>query len=551
MIRKPYSCTRVVISVFALSLAVRVAGAATLNIETATIADIEGAYKTGNLTAERLTQAYLARIAAYDKKGPAINAVITLNPKALTEAKSLDAERKAGKIRGPLHGIPVVLKDNYNTSDLPTTAGSQMLEGWIPPNDAFVVKKLRDAGVIILAKVNLSEFAGSGGSVSGAADPEVLKKGAVPNGFSSAGGQTHNPHDLSRGPSGSSGGTGAAIAADFAQFGLGTDTGGSVRGPSSANGIVGLKPTVGLMSRNGIVPLALSFDTGGPMARSVYDVAAALGVMAGLDAGASATLKSTGHSHSDYTQYLKAGSLKGARIGIARDFMGKDAGTDAVVESAIATLEKLGAVVVDPIQYPQYLLAAKQPIYNELVSSEFKAQITDYLKTTGPRYPKSFDELVALANNPKTGYRSPEKAYSLKYTAGLAMDLNDPVYLALKNEQLAAVRAGITALFTKYKLDAIVYPTSPRPATPIVPPKPPAPGAGGDSATSFANETGCPDLIVPAGMTKEGLPVTISFFGPQWSEAKLLGYGYDFEQATKAIVLPKNTPALPSDTIEY
>ena len=535
----------------AFSLAIQATNAATLNLATASIADIDAAYATGKLSAETLTKAYLARIAAYDKNGPAINAVITLNPKALAEAKALDAERKAGKVRGPLHGIPIVLKDNYDTFDLPTTAGSQMLDGSIPPKDAYVVKKLRDAGAIILAKVNLSEFAGSGGSVSGATDPEVLKKGAVPNGFSSEGGQTHNPHDLTRGPSGSSGGTGAAIAAVFAQFGLGTDTGGSVRGPSSANGIVGLKPTRGLMSRNGIVPLALSFDTGGPMARSVYDVAAALGTMTGVDPGDPATNASEGKFDKDYTRFLKLGSLKGARIGIARDFMGKDAETDRVVETAIGTLKKLGAVIVDPIKYPDYLIQAKQPIYNLLVSSEFKAQITEYLKTTGPRYPKTFDELVARANDPKTGYRSPEKAYSLKYTAGLALDLNDPVYLALKNEMLVATKAGITALFTKYKLDAIVYPTSPRPATLIKPATPPMPGAGADSATSFANETGFPDLIVPAGMTKDGLPVTISFFGPAWSEPKLLGYGYDFEQAAKAIALPKYTPALPSDTISY
>jgi amidase len=535
----------------ALSLAAQATGAATLNLATASIADIDAAYATGKLSAETLTKAYLARIAAYDKSGPAINAVITLNPKALAEAKALDAERKAGKVRGPLHGIPIVLKDNYDTFDLPTTAGSQMLDGSIPPKDAYVVKKLRDAGAIILAKVNLSEFAGSGGSVSGATDPEVLKKGAVPNGFSSEGGQTHNPHDLSRGPSGSSGGTGAAIAAVFAQFGLGTDTGGSVRGPSSANGIVGLKPTRGLMSRNGIVPLALSFDTGGPMARSVYDVAAALGTMTGVDPDDPATKGSEGKFNKDYTQFLKLGSLKGARIGIARDFMGKDAETDRVVETAIGTLKKLGAVIVDPIKYPDYLIQAKQPIYNLLVSSEFKAQITEYLKTTKPRYPKTFDELVALANDPKTGYRSPEKAYALKYTAGLALDLNDPVYLALKNEMLVATKAGITALFTKYKLDAILYPTSPRPATLIKPATPPMPGAGTDSATSFANETGFPDLIVPAGMTKDGLPVTISFFGQAWSEPKLLGYGYDFEQAAKAIALPKYTPALPGDTLTY
>lgn len=528
--------------------------AATLDLTTATIEQLDKAMASGKLTSEQLTQAYLKRIDAFDKKGPAINAVITLNTKALEVAKALDKERKAGKVRGPLHGIPVVLKDNFDTYDLPTTAGSQMLAGSIPPDDAYVVKKLRDAGAVILAKVNLSEFAGSGGSVSGATDPQIVKDGAVPNGFSSMGLQTHNPHDLLRGPSGSSGGTGAAIAAGFAQFGLGTDTGGSVRGPSSANGIAGLKPTRGLMSRDGIVPLALSFDTGGPMARSVYDVAAALGVMTGVDAADAATQTSFGKYQTEYIKYLKVGSLKGARIGVGRDFMGRDAGTDAVMEASIATLKKLGAEVVD-VKYPGYILQAKGVIYNELVSSEFKAQITEYLHTLKPGFPSSFDELVAKANDPATGYRSPQKAVALKYTASIARDLNDPVFKAIKDDMLPAVKAGVDAVFAKYKLDAIIYPTSPRPATLIVPETPPTPAsafaAGGESATNIANETGYPDLIVPAGMTPAGLPVTISFFGPAYSEPKLLAYGYDFEQATKAIKTPKYTPVLPSDKLTY
>ncbi|WP_273456244.1 amidase family protein [Nevskia ramosa] len=526
--------------------AARPAGA--MELESATIADLQTAMAAGKLSAEKLTELYLARIEAYDKKGPTLNTVITLNPKALELARTLDAERKAGKLRGPLHGIPIVLKDNFDTADLPTTGGSQLLKGSLPPDDAFVVKKLRDAGVIVLAKVNLSEWAGGGGSVGGASDPAVLKAGAVPNGSSSMGGQTRNPHDLTRGPSGSSGGTGAAIAASFAQFGLGTDTGGSVRGPSSANGIVGLKPTLGLMSRDGIIPLALSFDTGGPMARSVYDVALALGVMAGVDPADAATAKSAGHAEKDYLKYLKRGSLQGARIGIARDFMGKDAGTDGVMERAIAMLKLQGATVID-IEYPDYLLAAKQPLLILMMSSEFKTQIADYLKTTGPSYPKTFDQLVALSNDPKTNYRAPEKAYALKYTASVALALDDPRYLAAKTQALPAIKAGIDALFATDKLDAIVYPTSPRPATLIVPDKAPMPSAGTDSATSFANETGYPDLIVPAGVTPSGLPVTISFFGPAWSEPKLLGYGYDFEQATKARVLPKTTPPLPADSL--
>lgn len=520
-----------------------------LDLETATIPELQAAMSSGQLTSVALTRAYLARIEAYDKKGPQINSTITLNAEALAVAAALDEERKLKGPRGPLHGIPVALKDNIDTFDLPTTAGSQLLAGSIPPDDAFIAKKLREAGAIILTKVNLSEWAGSGGSVSGATDPAVLEAGRVPNGSSSMGGQTLNPHDLSRGPSGSSGGTGAAIAAAFAHVGLGSDTGGSVRGPSSANGIVGLKPTHGLLSRDGVVPLALSYDTAGPMTRNVTDLAIALGAMTGVDPADAATYKSAGKYLSDYTPYLKRGSLKGARIGIARDFTGKDPEVDRVVNEAVATLKKLGAEVVDPIKYPDYLLAGKQSIYNMLVASEFKAQVTEYLKTTKPGYPKSFDEVVALSNDPKTKFRSPGKAYGLTYTAKQALDLTDPQYLALKNEQIAAVNAGILALFEKHKLDAIVYPTSPRPATLITPPTPPSPSAGMDSATSFANFTGFPDLIVPAGMTKEGLPVTISFFGKAFSEPKLIGYAYDYEQATNARVLPKTTPKLATDTL--
>ncbi|MES2825291.1 MAG: amidase family protein [Pseudomonadota bacterium] len=522
--------------------------ASAVDLTDATIEQLNAAMGSGKVTSEQLVKLYLKRIDAYEKKGPAINSIIVMDPKALATARALDKERKKSGPRSPLHGIPVVLKDNFDTYDLPTTAGSQLLKGSIPPDDAYVVKKLREAGAVIVAKVNLSEFAGSGGSVSGATDPVVMKAGRVPNGFSSMGLQTLNPHDLTRGPSGSSGGTGAAIAAGFAQFGLGTDTGGSVRGPSSANGIVGLKPTRGLMSRDGIVPLALSFDTGGPMARSVYDVAASLGPMTGVDAADEATQTSFGNSHTDYTQFLKKGSLKGARIGIAREFMGRDAGTDVVMESAIATLKKLGAEVIE-VKYPGYIVAAKQSIYNELVSSEFKAQITQYLHTLKPGFPTSFDEVVAKANDPATGYRSPEKAYALKYTASIARDLNDPVYLAIKNEMLSAVTSGVLAMFTQYKLDAIVYPTSPTPATLIVPDERTPPMTGAGSATNIANATGFPDLIVPAGMTPEGLPVTISFFGLAYTEPKLLAYGYDFEQATKAIRLPKSTPVLASDKV--
>ena len=530
------------------------ANTAQLDLKSATIADLNAAFKRGTLTAEKLTDLYLARIAAYDKQGPAINAVISLNPNALTEAKILDAERKAGKIRGPLHGIPIVLKDLYNTFDLPTTAGSQLLAGSVPPADAFVVKKLRDAGAIILAKVNMSEFASGGGSVLGATDPAILKAGVVPDGFSSMGGQTLNPHDLARGPGSSSGGTGAAIAAAFAQFGLGTDTAGSIRGPSAANGIVGLKTTLGLVSRNGIVPLA-SFDTAGPMARNVYDIAIVLGVMAGSDPADPSTTQSVGKVETDYTKFLKVGSLKGARIGVGRDFWGRDPETVRITEESITTLKKLGAIVVDPVRYPDYLLQIKQPLFTLIRNSEFKSLIADYLKTLKPGYPRSLDELIAKASDPKTGYRSPEKLVGLKYTASVALDLNDPVYLAAKNQGLTAIKSGLQAIFAKHQLDAIVYPTANRPAALIKPSDPVAGFAngagtgGGESASLFADESGSPEIIVPAGMTKDGLPVTFSFLGQPYSEPKLLGYAYDFEQATRARVLPKNTPALRSETI--
>jgi amidase len=523
---------------------------AELDIKTATIAELQAAYSRG-LSAEAVTAAYLARIEAFDKKGPKIHAVITLNPNALADARALDAERRAGQVRGPFHGVPILLKDNVDTFDLPTTGGSQLLEGNLPPDDAFIAKKLRDGGAIILAKVNLSEWAGGGGSTGGATDPAIAAKGRVPNGFSSAGGQTRNPHALDRGPAGSSGGTGAGLAAAFAQFGIGTDTGGSVRGPSSVNGLAGLKPTIGLLSRDGIIPLALSLDTAGPMARNVHDVAVSLNVMTGVDEADPVTTPSRPHLLKDYTSVLKIGALKGARIGVARDFFGQDPEVDRVMEASIAKLRERGAEVVDPVPLPQHFLQSRGSLLWLVMAAEFKSQITDYLRTTRPGYPKSFADVVRLSNDPATGYRSPEKAFGLSYHDQTALDLSDPVYLAARDQGMPFVRATIAGVLAKHELDALVYPTNSRPAQPIIPAPGATPPGISASPSGMANLTGFPDLIVPAGMTKDGLPVTISFFGPAWSEAKLLAYGYDFEQATKAIVLPKHTPALPGDVVVY
>jgi len=561
-----------VLPLLGLLLAPRSARSSSLDITSAPIADVEKALNSGGLTSEKLIELYLARIAAYDKQGPVINAVITLNPKALDEARALDAERKAKGPRSPIHGIPVVLKDNYNTFDLPTTGGCKVLEGSLPPADAFVVKKLRDAGAIILAKLNMSEFALGGGA---------------PNGFSSMGGQTKNPHDLTKGPSGSSGGTGASIAAAFALFGMGTDTGGSIRGPSSVNGIAGLKPTRGLLSRNGIIPLALSRDTGGPMARNVSDIATVLGIMTGVDPGDEATRTSAGKYSTDYTQYLKVGALRGARIGVARDFFGKDPQVIGIMEEAILKLKELGATVIDPVTYPAYFLSARGGAGaaaggrraggaggaapggggggGSAFATEFKAQLAVYLATLKPGYPRTLEELVAKAEDPATGYSSPWKLASMKQMIKVAQDYNDPTFQVTINEGYALTRATVLAVMAENNLDALIYPTETTPATPIgkgtFPGDPGAGGGGaaggpggpggGGGAAGIANETGFPDLIVPAGMTKDGLPVTISFFGPAYSEGKLIGYGYDFERATKARVLPKFTPELPTDVVIY
>ena len=509
------------------------ASAKTIELDAATIADINAAYAAGTLTAEKLVQLCLARIDAYDKQGPSLHAVITVNPKALEIARELDAERKAKGPRSPLHGIPIVLKDNYDTADLPTTGGSLLLEGWIPPDDAFVVKKLRDAGAIIIAKLNMSEFA------SGAAR-------------SSLGGAARNPHDPSRTPSGSSGGTGVAIAAAYATVGMGTDTGGSIRGPSTSNGIVGLKPTHGLLSRDGIIPLALSFDTGGPMARSVADVAVTLGIMTGVDPADEATKKSAGKFETDYTKFLKADALKGARIGVARDFLGADSDVDWVMEAAIAAMKRAGATVVD-VRYPKWLLDVKTEFYNAIRYPEFAAQIKQYLAATGPKYPKSIDEMIDRANSlPATrgdGAGPNPARWTLFKREAESGTLDDYKYTAVRDHGLPLVRAIVEGVFASQQLDAIVYPTSSRRPGLIAETGAPGGGAGVPSGSNLANLTGFPDLIVPAGFTGDYLPVGISFLGQAFSESKLLALGYSFEQATHARRRPVHTPLRAGDTI--
>lgn len=505
-----------------------------IDLDQATLADLQAAMEAGTLSAEALVRSSLARIQAYDRQGPRLNAVITLNPAALDTARSLDQERRDKGPRSPLHGIPLVLKDNIDTFDLPTTGGSVLLEGSVPPDDAFLVKKLRAAGVVVLAKVNMSEFASAGT-------------------FSSLLGYSRNPHDLMRTTSGSSGGTGVAIAAGYAPLGLGTDTGGSIRGPAAANGIAALKPTHGLLSRDGIIPLALSLDTAGPMARNVHDLALALGVMTGIDAADAATTQSEGRFLVDYTKGLAAAALGGARIGVARDFMGADADVDWVVRCGLDAMRRAGATLVE-VRCPKWLLEAKDDFFNAIRMAEFGPQVARYLATTGPAYPKNLDQLIERAL--RTTSRRPDGTglnpgrWAQFEREAAAGTLQDYRYTSVRDHGMPLVRAAIDGLLAGETLAAIVYPTALRRA-PLVAgvtadPTGPAPG----SATNLANLSGLPDLVVPAGFTGDGLPVALSFLGPAFSEQRLLSLGYSFEQLTRARRPPVHAPALAGDWID-
>ena len=510
-----------------------VASGQRLGLTELTIADINRAFDAGTISSETLVERYLARIAAYDQAELRLNAVLWLNTKAVATARALDRERRKKGPRSPLHGIPVVLKDNIDTSDMPTTGGSVLLAGSIPPDDAFIVRKLRESGAIILAKLNMSELA------SGAA-------------VSSQGGPMRNPHDLRRSPSGSSGGTGIAIAVGYAQAGLGTDTGGSVRGPSTVNGIVGLKTTHGLLSRDGIIPLSLSLDTAGPMARHVYDIAAMLNVMTGIDPADPSTQKSKGRVVKDYTAALDPNALRGARIGIARDFLGQDQEVDWIIEASLEAMRKAGATIVD-VRLPQWIIDITHDLYTALRMREFRVQIHDYFATLKPGYPKTLDELIAKSlefTSPKSdgGQPNPPR-WAVMQREVKSGSLTDPEYVAVRNHGLPLLRDIIEGIMSSENLDAIVYPTRPkRPSLTVSIIRGPtgaAGGGGGPSPSNIANLTGFPDLTVPAGFTSNRLPVGISFLGAAFSESRLIALGYAFEQATKARRDPIHTPALP------
>jgi amidase len=493
----------------------------------ATIAQLQQGLESGRYTSRRLTELYLQRIDAIDRNGPVLRSIIEVNPDALSIASSLDGERKAGRVRGPLHGIPIVIKDNIDTGDrMMTTAGSLALDGASAPRDAFVVERLRAAGAVIIAKTNLSEWANfrSTKSVSG---------------WSARGGQVKNPYVLDRNPCGSSAGTGTAIAANLAAAGVGTETDGSIVCPSGANGLVGLKPTVGLVSRAGIIPISHTQDTAGPMTRTVADAAVLLAAMTGVDPRDTPTRRSTGHI-ADYVNALDADGLKGARIGVARDrYFGYSPATDRLIEGAIATMKARGAVIVDPANIPT--AARLDDCEMEILLFEFKADLNAYLQSRGTSARvHSLKELIAF-NEREKDREMPFFAQELFDRSEKKAALTSPEYRrALTTCRSRARTLGIDAVMTRHKLDAIVAPTG-SPAWPID-------LINGDhflgASSTPAAVAGYPSITVPAGDVR-GLPVGVSFIGSAWSEARLIRLAYAYEQATRHRRPPTFVPTLP------
>lgn len=480
-----------------------------------TINDLQNEMRAGRYTARSIAERYLARIDAVDKTGPTVNAIIELNPDALAIADEMDRERTRTGPRGPLHGIPILIKDNIDTADrMSTTAGSLALEGSIAPKDAFVVQRLRAAGAIILGKANLSEWANfrSTHSVSG---------------WSGRGGQTRNPYALDRNPLGSSSGSAVAVAANLCAAALGTETDGSIISPASVNGIVGIKPTLGLISRSGVVPIAHSQDTVGPMARTVRDAAILLSVLAGPDPTDPVTSGCVGKMQADYTKFLNPNGLRGARLGVARKFFGTNAAVDRLMEDCIDKMKRMGAEVVDPADLPSHGQFKDSEF--EVLLYEFKSDLNAYLKAHSGRA-QSLAEIMAF-NEKDRDEEMPFFEQEIMVMAEKKGPLTEKAYVDSldKNRRLSRTE-GIDAVLEKFQLDAIVAPTR-GPAWLID-------WLNGDDKTitscaAPAAVAGYPHITVPAGLIR-GLPVGISFFAGLWTEPTLIKLAYAFEQAIKA-----------------
>jgi amidase len=499
-------------------------GSRPFDLAEATIADLQEGMHSGTWTARALAEKYLARIEAVDRGGPALRSVIETNPDALAIADALDRERKAGHVRGPLHGIPVLVKDNIDTADrMATTAGSLALVGAKRARDAEVVRRLREAGAVLLGKTNLSEWAN-------------IRSSTSTSGWSGRGGLTRNPYALDRNPCGSSSGSGVAVSANLCAVAVGTETDGSIVSPSSANGIVGVKPTVGLASRSGIIPISHSQDTPGPMARTVRDAAILLGILAGADPGDEATAGADRKAPPDFTAFLDPRGLVGARIGVVRGLFGFLDCVDAVMAESLTALKRAGAELVDPVELTP---AAKigEP-EGAVLHYELKADLNAYLARLGPGAPvKSLADVIAF-NEKHAKEEMPYFGQNTFLKAEAKGPLTSFEYLeALAKSRRLARTEGIDAVMAKYTLDAFVAPTlGPACVTDLL--------NGdrwlGDASTAPA-VAGYPHVTVPAGFVF-GLPVGLSFFGRAWSEGTLLKIAYAFEQATKARKAPRFLP---------
>ena len=488
------------------------------NLEEITINELQNGYDNGDFTIEEVTAAYLERIAEVDQSGPALNSVLHVNPLSLDIAKELDQELRSGEKRGPLHGIPVLLKDNIDTHDMPTTAGANIMEGSVPDQDAFITQKLKDAGAIILGKANLSEWANFHSSFSS-------------SGWSALGGQVNNPYDLTRNPCGSSSGPGAATSANMAVFSIGTETNGSITCPSSANGVVGIKPTVGLLSRSGIIPISDTQDTAGPMTRTVTDAAIALGTMVGIDSADTKTLGSQGNYHTDYTQFLNADGLEGKRIGLWTGSLGGHHRVDTLMHETVRLLESQGATVIEIDQVTGANVGGNS---FQVLLYEFKDGLNKYFSSLGDDAPvKNMDELVeaTLADPEEMRYFD----HDLLIQANEKGSLDSEEYTEALERMLRYTREeGIDKVMDENDLDAIIGPTGgPAWKTDLT---------NGDnfavSSSSPAAQSGYPNITVPMGFI-DGLPVGISFFGRAWSEPVLLEITYGFEQASKVRKAPE------------
>lgn len=479
--------------------------------EEPSISSLQEQLQGGKLSSRALVKRYLRRIEKLDQSGPRLRSVIELNPDALRVAEDLDRERKEKGSRGPLHGIPVLIKDNIDTADrMMTTAGSLALQGWTPPEDAFLVKRLRDAGAVILGKTNLSEWANFRSSRSS-------------SGWSGRGGQTRHPYALDRNPSGSSSGSAVAVAAGLCAAAVGTETDGSIVSPSNVCGVVGIKPTLGLISRSGIIPIAHSQDTAGPMARTVADAAALLGALAGYDARDAACRN---HSPSDYTRFLDRDGLRGARLGVARQFLGANRRVDALMEKVLNDLREQGATLIDLEEIPN--LFAFGASESEVLHYEFKADLNAYLARLPAGHPRSLKELIEF-NDREREREMPYFGQETFLRAEAKGPLTDQAYLdALERNHRLTRAEGLDVVVKQHRLDAIIAPTGgPAGLTDLI-----YGGTGGlRGLSSVAAVSGYPHITVPMGHIF-GLPVGLSFVGTAWSEGRLIQLAYAYEQAT-------------------